>query len=192
MNNVLLKAAVRARFGLTSRNRASVHSRKYCNYYLKLAKMINAKSGALSILVPRMIGIDEDMRHWSFFMILEHNTIVNRTITSIVDSLVKREKPEGPGAIDPKKDVMPSRNPGEEQIQYFRSSVEEHLNVVSKIRRLRWSHRKQHPIFGEFDAHYWHCMFSFHLLIHLKQAEYVAQKAYAEQVRNSFPLYPTT
>ena len=31
-----------------------------------------------------MRGVDEDMRRWSFFMILEHNAIVNRSITASV------------------------------------------------------------------------------------------------------------
>jgi hypothetical protein len=127
-----------------------------------------------------MIGIDEDMRNWSFFMILEHNTIVNRSISSVVQSLARGEEPTGLGAIDPKKDVMPSRNPGAEQIQAFCTSIEDHLRIISDLRRLRGSITKQHPIFGEFDAHSWHCMFAFHLQIHSKQADYVVRTILAE------------
>jgi hypothetical protein len=88
---------------------------------------------------------------------------------------------------------MPSSNPGEEQIQAFRSSVEEHLTVILDFGRLRGSLKKRHPIFGDFDAHCWHCMFSFHLLIHYKQAEYVVGKICAEKgsCANTVPLRST-
>jgi len=181
MSNLFMTTAVKTWFALTSRDRASRQIRKSLAKYLALTRMVNAETGALPVLVPRMIGIDEDMRNWSFFMILEHNAIVNRSITSIVQSLVRGEEPKGAGAIDPKKDVMPSADPGEEQIKAFRSSVEEHLRVVSGVSGLRGSLGKRHPMFGEFDAHCWHCMFSFHLLIHCRQAEYVVRKICAEQ-----------
>jgi hypothetical protein len=182
MSNVFLRTAIRTKFALTSRDKASRQIRELLNKYLKLAGSINVECGVQTVLVPPMLGIDEDMRNWSFFMILEHNTIVNRSISSIVQSLVRGEEPTGIGAIDPKKDVMPSQNPREEQMQAFHTSIEEHLRIISDLSRLRGSLTKQHPIFGEFDAHYWHCMFGFHLLIHYKQAEYVVRKILAEQV----------
>ena len=105
-----------------------------------------------------------------------HNTIVNRSITCIVESLARGEEPTGLGAIDPKRDVMPSYNPGEEQVEAFRSSVNDHLRIISEISSLRGSRTKQPPVFGDFNAHCWHCMLGFHLLIHYKQAEYVIRK----------------
>ena len=175
-----MRMAVKTWFALTSRNKASLRIRKSLDKYLALAGLTNAECGALSVLVPPMPGIDDDMRDWSFFMILEHNAIVNRSITSVIKSLVRGEEPTGAGAIDPKKDVMPSEGSGVEQIEAFRASVEDHLEVVSSLDRLRGSRCKRHSVFGEFDAHGWHCMFRFHLLIHYKQAAYVVRKACAE------------
>lgn len=71
------------------------------------------------------------------------------------------------------RDVLPSSNPGEEQRQLFRMSVEDHLKVVSGLGRLRGGLRTRHPVFGQFDAHSWHCMFGLHLIIHYKQAKYI-------------------
>ncbi len=116
------------------------------------------------------------MRDWSFFKILEHNTIVNQSITSIIVSLVRGEEPEGAGAIDMKKDVMPSENPGTEQIESFRSSVAEHIKIVSDSHSLRDNPTKLNPLFGAFTAHQWHCMFGFHLFLHYKQAKYIISK----------------
>jgi hypothetical protein len=176
MSNLFLKLAVRTLFALASREQVSTQIQKLCDRYLLLAAQIDTESGSVAIHVPKMVGIDEDMRDWSFFKILEHNTIVNRSITSIIESLVRGEEPEGAGAIDMKKDVMPSENPGTEQIESFRSSVAEHIRAVSDSQSLRDSPTKLHPIFGAFTAHQWHCMFGFHLLLHYKQAKYIINK----------------
>jgi hypothetical protein len=180
MGNGLIRAVVRTKFALTSRDKASQHIQELLDKYLELAESINAEDGVQPVLVPPMVGIDEDMCNWSFFMILEHNTIVNRSISSIIQSLVRGEEPTGAGAIDPKKDVMPSQNPGEEQIQAFRTSIEEHLSMISGLSRLRGSLTTPHPIFGDFDVHQWHCMLDFHLLLHYKQADYVVREILAE------------
>lgn len=156
---------------VTSRNRASGHIRKSLDKYLTLTASVAPEDGRRPVWVPPMIGIDEDMRGWSFFGILEHNVIVNRSITEIVKSLVRGQKPAGEGAIDMKNDVMPSTDPGGEQIEAFRTSVEEHLESVSGLRGLRQTSTKRHPVFGELNAHGWHCMFGLHLDIHRKQAE---------------------
>jgi len=98
---------------------------------------------------------------------------VNRSITVIVESLAGGAEPGGLGAINPKTDVMPSVDPGEEQIDAFRGSVTAHLETVPLLLNLRGNRTKRHPVFGQLDAHGWHCMFGLHLDIHLKQAEAV-------------------
>ena len=176
MSNILLRIAVRTWFTLTSRDQASKQIQKLCDQYLALAELTDAESGSLVVHVPKMIGVDEDMRDWSFFKILEHNVIVNRSFTSIIKSLVRGEEPEGAGAIDMKRDVMPSKNPGIEQLDSFRPSEPEHIKTVSDYQSLRDCLTKHHPVFGAFNAHQWHCMFGFHLFIHYKQAKYVISK----------------
>jgi hypothetical protein len=185
MSLIIIRTAVRTRFFLTSRERASRQIQSSCDDYLALTKLITPDCGRRPILVPCMLGIDEDMRQWSYYMVLEHHAIVNRSITSVIESLVRDEEPTGIGAIDPKRDVMPSNNPGEEKIEAFRSSVENHLKVVAGLSPLRGTRTKRHPIFGEFDAHYRHCMFAFHLLVHYKQAKYVIQKICSAQYTGS-------
>ena len=127
-----------------------------------------------------MIGVDEEMRDWSFFMILEHNVIVNRSISAIVAGLARGEKSLDSGVVDPKRDVMPSADPGPDQIRAFQASVEAHLDSVARLPRLRSTPTHRHPIFGQLTAHGWHCMFGLHLDIHHKQAETVARLLYRE------------
>ncbi|BBO69013.1 hypothetical protein DSCA_29430 [Desulfosarcina alkanivorans] len=78
--------------------------------------------------------------------------------------------------IDPAHDVMPSARPGIEQVGMFRDSVEDHLESISQLSRLRGTPRKKHPVFGDLDAHGWNCMFGFHLSLHLRQARQVVKK----------------
>jgi hypothetical protein len=111
-------------------------------------------------------------------MILEHNAIVNRSIAKVVQDLARGVEPTGAGNIDPKRDVMPSVSPGIEQIGAFQSSVEDYLQMVSELGPLRGTLTKRHPVFGMFDAHKWHCMFGFHLMIHRRQVEYVVKKVF--------------
>jgi hypothetical protein len=79
----------------------------------------------------------------------------------------------GDAVIDPKRDVMPSLNPGPEQTEGFRESVENHLEVVKALPPLHGTQTSTHPLFGQFTAHFWHCLFSFHLKIHLRQTRMV-------------------
>ena len=87
MKEALIKKAVRTRFSLTSKEKASQQIQRVLDKYLDLAKGMDEKTLSKEERVPRMLGVDEDMRTWSYFMILEHNSIVNRAMTEIVDSL---------------------------------------------------------------------------------------------------------
>jgi hypothetical protein len=175
VKQLLIKAAIRTRFWLTPRDRASDQIRRSLQRYLALGQSLSPADGRRPIRVPAMLGVDEDMRDWSFFMILAHNTIVNRSITAIIRSLAHGERPSGPGAIDAKKEVMPSAHAGEEQIQELRASVDAHLDTTASLFGLRRTATCRHPIFGELTAHGWHCMFGLHLEIHLRQAQSVCR-----------------
>ena len=180
MSNLLIKATIRTLFTFTSREKALEKSGKYLRQYSELAERTSKEAGQLCVEVPPMRGVDEDMRRWSFFMILEHNAIVNRSITATVVQLAGGEALSGPATINPKKDVMPSSAADESQIKIFSDSVSSHIEAVKNLKHLRGTGTSPHPIFGEFDAHKWNCMFAFHLGLHLRQAEHVVQKAKAE------------
>jgi hypothetical protein len=184
MANLFLKAAVRLLFIGTSRKRATNQAKSTLQNYMRLADGLTLEAGCRPVEVPPMPGIDEDMRRWSFYMILEHDTIVNRSISTTIGELVRGEPLTAAATMDFKKDVMPSRSAGEEQLQTFRDSVMEHIAMVKVLGKLRGTKTTPHPIFGDFDAHKWHCMFSFHLGLHYKQAAYVVQSAKASPMRS--------
>lgn len=177
MKEKLIRQAVRSRFKLTSRSQALKQAADWCSKYLQIANQLDVQAGSLPVRVPPMLGVDEDMRNWSFFMLLEHNTIVNHSISAIIQSLAHGREVDTGDVKDPKTDVMPSVSPGIEQLDLFRQSIEEHIAAVETLPELRGTEEYPHPIFGMFDAHKWNCMFSFHLQVHIKQAQYIAQKA---------------
>jgi len=177
MTNRLLQVFVRTGFALTSKSAASRRIEQALANYMDLANRFDSRTGALPVRVPRMPGVDEDMREWSFFMILEHNTIVNRSIGAIVEALVEGREPSGFGTINPKTDVMPDPSADATRVAEFRASVLDYLERVSGLNPLRGTPTRQHPVFGEFNAHYWHCMFGFHLNLHYRQAKRVMKVA---------------
>ena len=178
MANPIIRALVRTRFTLTSRASAKAQTEKLLTEYLRLAQGLDEISGSEPVTVPRMLGVDEDMRGWSFFMILRHNTIVNNAISANIRRLALGE-PAPTKKFDTKKDVMPEAECGIEQIAIFKASVLSHLDSVKSLGELRGTATTNHPLFGPFDAHKWNCMFAFHLKVHLRQAESVREKALA-------------
>lgn len=178
MANPIIRALVRTRFTLTSRASAKAQTEKLLTEYLRLAQGFDEISGSEPVTVPRMLGVDEDMRGWSFFMVLRHNTIVNNAISANIRRLALGE-PAPTKKFDTKKDVMPEAECGIEQIAIFKASVMAHLDAVKSLGELRGTRTTDHPLFGPFDAHKWNCMFAFHLKVHLRQAESVREKALA-------------
>lgn len=179
MSNLLIKAAVRTLFLCQSRDRALRQSETLAVQYTALAAGLSKEAGQMMVEVPPMRGVDEDMRRWSFFMLLEHNTIVNRSITATVRQLANGEALNSSAIIDMKKGVMPSPSADESQVELFAQSVTDHLATVRGLGNLRGTKTSRHPIFSQFDAHKWNCMFAFHLRIHLPQAQFIVEKAAA-------------
>ncbi len=173
MNNPITGFFLRTVFRLTPRKTASRQALRFGTIYTRLAEEISPEAGRTVVEVPRMAGVDTDMTHWSYFMLLEHNAIVNQRITHLVQHLASGGQPASLPAVDPKRDVLPSPSAGPEQIENFSNSVRRHIEAVRLLGRLRGSAHYPHPLFGPFDAHLWHCMFGFHLRIHLRQARMI-------------------
>ncbi|MEO0508852.1 MAG: DinB family protein [Verrucomicrobiota bacterium] len=163
----MLALIIRNKFRLSSRTSADATIRKETTLTLELARELHAPLAEEKIRVPKMIGIDEDMRDWSVCQTLEHNTIVNHSITRIVQTLAKEEPVVT--NFNPKTDVMPSADAGADQIEAFEESVKQYFAVVEPLESLDSQTIFPHPIFGNFNAHQWHCMFGFHLMLHRKQ-----------------------
>lgn len=185
LSDTAVKVVVRTMLALTGRRSSSRNAQAMMSKYLALAEGLDLESGARPVEVPPMQGVDEDMRRWSYWMLLEHNAIVNRSITAIVVQLARGEPLHGAARIDPKSDVMPAAAAGPEQRENFRESILEHTRAVAGLGRLRGTATFPHPLFGDFDAHRWHGMLALHLRVHLRQAEFVARAAHGSPAEES-------
>lgn len=173
MSHPLVRTVIRTKFLLTGCNSATNFIIRVKDQYLELASRLSHHEGSTAVTVHPMIGVDPEMRDWSFFQILEHNVIVNRMISHTVEKLARGEDPKPERPINQKTDVLPGNSAGAEQIVAFSESVESYLSKVATLPTLRGTAETPHSVFGSFDAHKWHCMFGFHLGLHLKQAEKV-------------------
>lgn len=155
---------------------AMIH--KHTRSYLNLLDKLGDEQASQQVQVPKMLGVDEDMRGWSVFEIIEHNTIVNRALTSRIKFLMTGEETPEFQNFDVKRDVMPGlgEHPfGRAEISQFTQSVDDHMETVSGYGDMKNSAIGKHPVFGNFTAHQFHVMFGFHLGLHLKQAQKVVE-----------------
>lgn len=170
-----IKILVRTKFLITSRAAANRVIVSEISRYERIAETLDDAQRAKPVRVPEMNGVDEDMRDWSFNQILEHNLLVNHSLTDVLRDLAGGIPM--PRVIDPKTDVMPSETPPQTIFEDFMTSIEDYEKVVAEFPKLRGTKTRPHPVFGELDAHDWHCMFGLHLEIHRKQAQAAARLA---------------
>lgn len=173
MKNQLMKLAVRTITLITSRKRAAAQARQVLARYTQYASGITAEQGSRIIEAPIMLGVDRHMKRWSYYMLLEHNMIVSRSVSALVQQLVTGEEVHGEADINIKTDVLPSDSAGPEQVELLSNVVNNHIEMTQKLGSLRGSKTFLHPLFGQFDAHRWNCMLSLHLKLHLKQAAFI-------------------
>ncbi|MFT5232768.1 MAG: hypothetical protein ACI9UK_000589 [Candidatus Krumholzibacteriia bacterium] len=171
INKSLLKKIIRLRFSLTPSKRAVALARSEMETTLAVIEDVGVEAASKCCLVPPMLGVDDDMREWSLLQILEHNTIVHRQMRKVIEALAKGR--EFRSTFNAKTDTIPSSNPGPEEIDAFRISVDEFLGSALSIANLRGTAKIAHPVMGPLSAHGWLCMFGLHLSLHRKQAEKV-------------------
>lgn len=174
MADVFTRMAVRTLFNLTSREKVNQQAKNATANYLNVVQGLSAEEASKPGQCPKMAGVDPEMRGWSLYQILEHNVIVNGIMARTVERLALGKSMAWASRVDAKTDVLPTDQPGAEQIERFSESVAKYFEKVNPLGHLRGTATHPHPVFGPFDAHQWHCMFAFHLKLHLKQARTVA------------------
>lgn len=164
-----IKLAVRTKFIFTSNRNAIKDIRHEAELTLRAFDGVEDALCRKQAKVSKMLGVDEDMRDWSFYMLLEHNIIVNRRIRLGVHALETGVPLED--GFNVKKDVMPSQRVDDSTLQRFQETVDHFIDSLPGFPKPWDKNRSPHPIFGNLNIHDWICMFGFHLHIHRKQAE---------------------
>lgn len=174
--SLAIQFLVRTKFRITSRAGANRVIVTEISRYERIAERLDVTQRAKQIRVPKMTGVDENMRDWSFNQILEHNILVNHSLTDVLSDLAGDIPMTR--VVDHKTDFMPSESPPQTIFEDFMTSIEDYEKIVAEFTKLRNTKKtRPHSIFGDLDAHGWHCMFGFHLQIHRKQAQTVADLA---------------
>lgn len=177
MKRRVVRSIIRTKLTLQSVNRATADLLKWRDKYISLADGLSEEQGCRSVMVPEMIGVDPEMRGWSYYQLLEHNAIVNKAMSLNVRSLMTGKGRRIIEKFNPKTDVLPQESVGVEQVEAFSHSVDEHISLIKEFTHLKGSETSQHPIFGEFNAHMWHGMAGVHLGVHYKQARMIVKEA---------------
>ncbi len=120
-----------------------------------------------SLLIPRVIGIEDSSRNWSVMMVLDHLCLTNRDILNVVKSLSDGVVPRGEIDVAMYK---PSASLNYDVLDRFREINDEYDDTVARIIQSRGSlqspARFKHPWFGQLSAHQWHCLAMVHQRIH--------------------------
>lgn len=169
MKKYIIRAVVRSSLKLQSREKSCRELRRWEKLYLDAGTALTEENGAKGARVPEMVGVDPEMTNWSYYQLLEHNAIVNEAMSRNVRMLLTGEGRAEVRNFNPKTDVLPSASAGKEQVEHFKDSVQQHLDMLVQFPSLKSSETNDHPLFGAFDAHMWHAMMGFHLKVHYKQ-----------------------
>jgi hypothetical protein len=135
---------------------------------LSMARSLSPDHAARQVLIPRVWGIEDSSRNWSVLMTLDHLTIVNTRIASIVERLAAGETWEQRLTT---ADVKPRPNQEAATIERFEECLAEYPRRVGALAGLRTRAKHRHPWFGPLGAHDWHCLAAGHQRIHRRQVE---------------------
>ncbi|MEO5711991.1 MAG: hypothetical protein ABIT37_00740 [Luteolibacter sp.] len=106
-----------------------------------LVESCEPQSRAKRVLIQRVRSFEDSSRYWSVLMTLDHQRIVNQSITGLIGALSKGKTPPGKAST---------------------AAVKPNLKTKA---------RYNHPWFGSMDASGWHATAAHHLGIHRVQIE---------------------
>lgn len=134
----------------------------------KRARSVEASQGSQRILIQRVLGIEDNSRYWSIYMVLDHLNIVNQGIAAIIEALCT-----GGNALKAVRiaDVKPDPAASAATIEAFESAVRSYTEKIESLSPLRSTATHPHPWFGKINAHQWHCLAALHHGIHRRQIE---------------------
>ena len=136
-------------------------------------RSIKEPEGSRRILIKRVLGIEDNSRYWSLYMVLDHLNIVNQGIAGIIDALCTGSS--GLQAVQI-ADVKPDPTVSVETIEAFASGLQSYKNKVKLLFPLRSTTTHLHPWFGAMNAHQWHCLAALHHSIHRRQIEKILKQ----------------
>lgn len=134
-----------------------------------LTKTLSREKMTTCVLIPRIRGIEDSSRYWSVAMTLEHLTIVNRAMASIIVELSQGRVP--PIEVNIAKVKPQSSLDYQAALKDYLSTsleVEQKLSSPQVLDR-NSSAKLLHPWFGPITAHQWNWLLGVHQATHRRQ-----------------------
>lgn len=153
---------------LSSRAIASARFKREATRILAQAQKLDAALAAKQVFVERIKGLEENCRHWSLLMTLDHLAMINTAVLTIVESLLQNI-PLAPNFS--RAEAKPKLEQSIFTIERFRKITEQYLERVDRAPTLHSTIKHTHHQFGPLDAHGWHCLAGIHQQVHRKQIE---------------------
>ncbi len=134
---------------------------------LALAAQLSPEQSCQRVLTPRMTGLEDNSRHWSVNMVLQHLDIVDSGVLMLSQALASDRTFDREVRI---AEVKPDPAAGPEQAERFRTAAEAYL-AWAALPRNPTGPRHAHPWFGPLDVKGWHALVAIHTLAHRRQVE---------------------
>lgn len=136
----------------------------------KLKRLVcNMSNDNLSkrVVIPKLIGLEDNSRDFSISMIFEHLFIVSSMIQEGLAFLTNNQKFEVEVSI---QGVKPANN-NSSFIDKFFKFVDGYKEFYAQMPKVASKTTKAHPWFGELNSYEWHMFLFIHTLVHRRQIE---------------------
>ena len=133
------------------------------------------------VTVPSMVGLEEDERHWSAALVVEHAVLVGDFIGRTLLFLSRDQPPPEPF----KRELLrPRGGKGVAVMEDLRRLARDYPHLVqTELGKPAGAPLHRHPFFGDLDLHRWHCLSVSHLRVHRRQLHEVRRRITAEAKR---------
>jgi hypothetical protein len=168
----LIGAGIRLAARFATKDRLSALFRTEAQRAIDSARLLSEEKGRRRVLVPRLLGIEDNSRNWSVYMVLEHLVIVNSAIAATLPRLYA-----GRGASTEVRaeEVSPLAEAGPEQMDDLAKLVERYTDMVEKLGNLRAGIAHPHPWYGPLSAAQWHALAVVHNSVHRRHIERIVK-----------------
>lgn len=168
----LIGAGIKLAAQVASKDRLTALFRAEAQRAIDTARLLSEANGRRRVLVPRVLGIEDNSRNWSVYMVLEHLVIVNSAIAATLPRLYAGRGVSTEVRAD---EVNPVTEAGPEQMDDLAKLVERYTDMVEKLGNLRAGIAHPHPWYGPLSAAQWHALAVVHNSVHRRHIEHIVK-----------------
>jgi len=133
------------------------------------------------VTVEPIIGLEDDERHWSASMVVEHAVLTGEAIGRTLVFLSRGQPPPAPFT---REELRPRGAKGVEVMASLRALESDYPKLVRTELGPQRDLQHRHPLFGDLDPHRWHCLSVAHLRVHRRQLHEIRRRLTAGQRRS--------